>query len=334
MRHSAAQHPEDRSSTGTLVGTIGSFGAFLLGATAGIGALLYSIGYLIISVHMRFLGVYGMFEENNSYFAEEGAVFLLKVVEIITLYLVDLVPVFIVVSLSALIIGSLVVLGNRCIKRRAPTAFEAISRWIRALYSWRQYAIWSYIAYATVLLLFVLHSDRYFSEFISPISINNVLYQGDTLQGTPDRTAEDIRRFVIAGDETHLTDYFQKLFVADILSGLLLLAAWEVTAGWRWRVLWSSWFILTFVVYTVSLPMEYGVLVLSTTKYPLLQLQFADSSIIHSLGRKVFLLNKTDQDFVIWDAERKRVIWIPRTAIKSAEVSGVESVFAPTQRHP
>jgi hypothetical protein len=35
----------------------------------------------------------------------------------------------------------------------------------------------------------------------------------------------------------------------------------------------------------------------------------------------MYLLNKTDSDFVMWDARQRKIIWVPARLVASAEIS-------------
>jgi hypothetical protein len=50
---------------------------WLTGALAGVGAILYALGYLVIRAHRNFLRVSGLFDQSNFFLVQEGAMFLL-----------------------------------------------------------------------------------------------------------------------------------------------------------------------------------------------------------------------------------------------------------------
>jgi hypothetical protein len=140
------------------------------------------------------------------------------------------------------------------------------------------------------------------------------------------KTAE-LRKALLEGNEDRTHAYFFNLLFGEALAGLLLFLAWHVTEGWRWQPMWVSWFVISFIIYSTSLPMVYGVLWVSA-KYPIVTISSPDDSLTHALGT-LYLLSKTDEEFVVWDAQGKRLLWIPKDEIKWADVKRVGNLFGP-----
>jgi hypothetical protein len=148
-----------------------------------------------------------------------------------------------------------------------------------------------------------------------------------TAAASKDVATANLRKSLLAGDEVRNHAYFLTLLFGDVLAGLLLMAAWHVTEGWRWQPLWVSLFVISFMICTASLPMTYGVLWVSS-KYPIVTFSSGDDALVHGLGT-LFLLSKTDTEFVVWDAQGKSLLWIPKNEIKWADVRGVGNLFGP-----
>ncbi len=82
-------------------------------------------------------------------------------------------------------------------------------------------------------------------------------------------------------------------------------------------------FVVVFVLYTAYLPRLFGVLVHSTTYN---RIVFRDG---HPPGEAncFFLLHKTADEFVVWNARARTVVWMPKAGLQSAEVSEGRALF-------
>jgi hypothetical protein len=65
-----------------------------------------------------------------------------------------------------------------------------------------------------------------------------------------------------------------------------------------------------------------------SARYPIITFKSPDDSLTHGLGT-LYLLSKTETEFVVWDAQGKRLLWIPRDEIKWADVKRVGNLFGP-----
>lgn len=305
---------------------IAAFSGWLTGALAGVGAILYALGYLVTRAHLNFLGVSGLFDQSNFFFIQEGAMFLLDVAVIIAR---TLLPIVVVLGIIAAV---LVVAGYgiaRILASRAPSLAERMNQWKDVMLSWREHLLLCQVLYAALLMLFFVHTDTYLNDFNRPLQISNVLYGesgiGTTVSSDPKTVA--LRKSLLQGEEKLTHAYFFNLLFGEVLAGLLLMMAWRVTDGWRWQPMWVSWFVISFIIYSASLPMMYGVLWVSA-EYPIITFKSPDDTLTHGLGT-LYLLSKTDTEFVVWDAQGKRLLWIPKDEIKWADVKRVGNLFGP-----
>jgi len=53
-----------------------------------------------------------------------------------------------------------------------------------------------------------------------------------------------------------------------------------------------------------------------------------DASLTHDMGT-LYLLSKSDTEFVVWDVRGKRLLWIPKDEIKWADVKRVGNLLGP-----
>ena len=89
----------------SLLKGIAAFTGWLTGALAGVGAILYALGYLVTRAHLNFLGVSGLFDQSNFFFVQEGAMFLLDISVIAARTLLPIVVVLGVIAAVLSIIG-------------------------------------------------------------------------------------------------------------------------------------------------------------------------------------------------------------------------------------
>ena len=83
-------------------------------------------------------------------------------------------------------------------------------------------------------------------------------------------------------------------------------------------------FAVILTLYVVTLPMAYGVLQRSVS-YPLIA--FFGSPDAVPDGDALFLLDRKADGFVVWNRNRRLVLWIPTVGLKRAEIRAVKPLF-------
>ena len=302
---------------------IAAFITGIVGYAAGISILFYAFGYLITLAHLNLLGISRLVDYDNEHFLREGAIFF-----------VDIGYWIIRTSLTFLTAGVFILLFILPI-----TFYFSKSSWLGTL---REKTTDKFVRlsgnillkvslYLLLFLAFIWwHSDAYLYEYDYPLHISNLLYGGtiDSESMNPDDKIKikEIVTWLFDGDMVRLKKYFDNLLFGEVLAALLLLFTWRLTSDWRLRVLWMSPFVIGFIVYTVSLPYVYGVL-RHPINYPLVTICWSDEKSVQS-SETFFLLNKTDNEFILWDFSHKKVLWIPTGAAKQVEITGIENLFS------
>jgi hypothetical protein len=294
-----------------------AFTGWLGGALAGLGITFYAIGDLINREHLIALGIYGLFDASYVELITSGVMFALAIVYFIGEVLLPLAVLFAVTALTAKLVLWLF------------EHFELTARVHRLplpFLHWSHRPSLNAVLYFGLLLLFLKHYDHYFEAFQKPLQIKNLLYaasagqKGGSLPVPASWNAhpsvDQIRLWLQQGYTERAHAHFRMLLEGDVFAAMLLAAAWHVTINWRWRLLWVSYFAISFAIYTVYLPMIYGVLVDPA------------EALARSSG-KLFLLNESGQDFILWNAQEKRVLWIPTSQVKWAAVGQTENLFGP-----
>lgn len=309
---------------------IAAFIGRLTGSLAGIAAIFYACGYLVVRAHFHMLGLFGLFDFPKERYLQEGGKFFAVVAGTV---IGDLLPLM-VLNLH-LLTGLLILSGlfiALCLYFKWRPLPDRCRKWassINVLFkeNSRLCSLCLLICFSYVLVLIALD---YYNEFYSVLGISNLLYHYPEIHSaTPD--VHRIERWLLEGDVLQLQRFFLHLLKGEWLALALLAAAWHVTAVWeRFRV-WSIFpFLLIAILYTLFVPMAYGVLV-RPTQYPLVSFHWKAEAI--PAGPDYYsLLNKTDREVVVWDEVSRRVFCITSDAYRSMEVRGMMRLFRNTDR--
>lgn len=303
---------------------IALFVGWLSGALAGIGAILYACGYLLSTAQLHLLGLSGLVNYGQERYVEEGGRFLVDVLGLLGEILLNL---LISVGFVALLVLLVLAPLGYFMRRRLGAAR---ARWHARLAQLRQSGRARALLFAALLALLLAGSEDP-QSLNAPLQISNLLFVQEQA------AAGSLSALLLSGDSVRLKAIFANSLLMLLKAVVLLLLAWRVAAPWRWRLLLSAPFVLIALLYTVLLPMLYGVLQ-RQIRLPVISLD-TTTAWPGSGAEKLFLLNRTERDFVLWDAHARRVLWLPVGAVRSAQIRQVETLFAdrtatPTRRTP
>jgi Leu/Phe-tRNA-protein transferase len=85
-------------------------------------------------------------------------------------------------------------------------------------------------------------------------------------------------------------------------------------------------FVIVFMVFLILLPMVYGVL-MRPARFAHVSIE-SENRMLADRPAGLFLLNKTDNEFVLWDPARRQVLWIPKEGVKGARVEHIQFLFS------
>ncbi len=302
------------------------FIGWLTGSLAGIGAILYACGYLVTRAQLNLLGLYGFFEYSNEHFLQEGAKFFIVLGYAVAKIFLPLLIIVGVISFGFFLLMVCCFRGTARLERSLHTWGDRLTKFDKKI-------PWRIFLYFLLFLLFMFHSDIYLDKFNSPLLVSGLLYTSPSGEHTVSGCiikgdeADKIKQWLIEGNtECPQIYFFHLLLYGEILAGALFLLAWHVTLRYRLRFLMLSPFMIGFMLYTVSLPMIYGVLV-RPVKYAVIAFGSGDEAVTRE-PEAFFLLNKTEHEFIAWDARRRRVRWISKDEVKRAEVQRIENLFS------
>lgn len=302
---------------------------WLSGSIAGIGAVVYACGYLITRAQLHLFGVSGFFPLSADHFVQEGAKFLVVIGQ-------KAIETFLgVVALALVALAVFVILWLPLVRWRPAVRLhlgEIRARGVAAVARIHERLPWSpaFSMYLVLLVLLVWLLETYRLRFAAPLEVSNILHLTAAPSGG-DSATDRIAEWLVAGDWQRLERYFTDLLDAETRVILLLIAAWHVTAGLARRLALLTPFVVALALYTLYLPMDYGVL-MRPTSYNTVELQFRDRS--GQLPSLFFLLSSTDQEFVVWDANVRTVLWVPKSQVTQVEVHRVQRLFEVKSSRP
>jgi hypothetical protein len=298
------------------------FIGWLSGSVAGLGALLYAAGYLVTRAHLHLLGLDRLLVPGNERFIEEGANFFLVTGQILIHDCLSLVALAIALVLIGLVVYALLWLcgfpGARATRSGFDRSWAALGT-LHARLPWSP----DISAYVALLLLLYVHLLSYLDKFLAPLDLSNLLYEDVSIPTTATSMRGQLQRWLLDDDSRRLAGHFADLLLGELEAILFVALAWWVTRARVRRSLMLAPFVVVFVLYTAYLPRLFGVLVHSTT-YNRIVLRGEESG---AGAACVFLLHKTPDEFVVWSAASRTVVWVPKTHLQGAEIRQGRPLF-------
>lgn len=326
-QETAAPPPERRTPNApnapTLLGGITGTIAWLASSLGALGAILYASGYLVSVAQLHLLGLSQLVTYSQDHYLRQGGSFFTAIGTQALIDAEDFAVVLFVLAIPAMIAYVLV----RWTRVGQGKWLDRAARLGATLHPW-----WRGVAYA-VLVYFLFQYSGDPQSFGEPLSISNLLFTGAAQAHPgpvcPPQSVDAVASLLVSGDQLSkacLTELFDQCLTTYLLVAVLLSASLAVTAPWRWRKLAVTPFVLLFLIYTVLLPMVYGVFKVET-QFPIVTIQAADSSPVRT-GSPTFLLNKDGQELILFDGSDRKILWVRQDWVNSIEVSG----FAPILR--
>lgn len=305
---------------GSLVVGVRAFLVWLGGSLASITAVFYATGYLITRAHLSMLGLHGVLDFDNHYIIQEGGKFFLVVgYSTVSNVALPLLAVLGPAVIAAMVLRRL--LGNRAWRwqgylRNHLPGFAA-QGWLRSL------------AFVSLFLAFLWHSETFLLKFQNPLCIGDLLYAESGSAPCPvammQGGADALKQALLGRDERLLNNAFQELLFGFALAAALAYLTWRTALPWRWRSWYAAPSFVATALYLILLPMDYGVLQRPIT-YPRIALTPGDKLTFPMTG-PLFLLHQTDREFVVWDASIRKLFWIPAGTVQRAELDGTYDLF-------
>jgi hypothetical protein len=309
---------------------VAKFVGWLSGALAGLGAILYTSGYLILKSHLYLLGLGPLIEYGNEQYAQEGGRFFFMLAVMLGKVFLLVVPI--------LAIGVAVVYIVALMTRRY---FATVLGWINLkgvfdrrvdrvrLVHERRPWLWRaaiFIVLAVLLYQFIAND---WEALHAPLDISDLLFRGEaatnlSVAGSSGKAL--IIHALLNGKSDYLYQYFYHSVLLPLLRvGCLLALALWVTGGWRIRYVLAMPFASVFLIYLLALPLIYGVLI-RPAEFARIEITDRKGTTITDPG-ELFLLTSGGSEFVVWNARRKRILWVPKSEVGRAEITQKQDVF-------
>lgn len=289
---------------------------WLSGALAGIAALFFSCGYLITRAHMNLLGVSAIFSFTQEQYMLEGARFVADMVDSLARNALPLLELIIM----------LLAVGFLLMQTRVRGLLEPARLRAADFVKCRQTGCRAACYGLLILLLFLIKQD--IGMFVPPLAVSDLLF----LPAAPSGKGHEIVRWLLSGDRDSLEAWYFDLTLSVFKAALLLLLAWRLTQPWRLRLLLTAPFALAFSLSVLLLPMSYGVLK-RPVRFPGIIVN-SENSLLASVQGELFLLDKTEDQFILWEAGTRRVLWLPRDQVLSAQIGKPRLLFASQRSTP
>lgn len=291
---------------------------WLSGSLAGIAALFFSFGYLIKRAHLNLLGISALFSFTEEQYMQEGARFVAEMADLLARIALPL------LMLAILLLAAGFLIWHTRVRRLLEPARARATEFIAC----RQMACRA-ACYGILLVALLFLIDREISLFGPPLAVSDLLFAP---AAAPGGEGGRIREWLLTGDQSSLDNLYFNLTLSVIKAGLLLLLVWRLAAPWRFRLLLTAPFALAFLLSVLLLPMSYGVLK-RPARFPVIAAD-SDSKMLATVRGELFLLDKTTDEFVLWEAATRRVLWVPRDQVRSAQIGQARFLFASQRSMP
>lgn len=159
-----------------------------------------------------------------------------------------------------------------------------------------------------------------------PLTLSNALFAAPP--STAPAELMTMHRLLLTGDRSGLAAMFEGRLLTYVAVCLLLLACHYVTQGWPWRRLALAPFVLLFALYSLFLPMLYGVLRLQV-EFPVVTV-WPGEDVASKQGQQGFLLNLSDGRAVLYIAAEHKVALRRQEAIDRLDVMGPAPILKAT----
>lgn len=298
---------------------IAKFIGWLAGSIVGIGAILGAFGFIIHKSHMHLLGLGAFMEFDNEFYIQEGVKFIYVLSNNVReSFLPFLIIILIFIPLYFLLRQKF--RQHSFMKRLDPFIKRVASIGERRPWLWK-----SVIVFGLILPL-LFHLMTRLNDFRIPLTIHHLLYEeAGSVRQEMVKEAETIKQWIRNRETNRLADSFNALFLVLIESLLVLLLIRSLVQSWPARKVVLAPFIIISLTFVLLLPMAYGVLMKKPELHPI-NLRLRQKALLPA-DSHLFLLRKTDREFIVWDNTRHSVVWIAMQEIWSAEIGQKVSTF-------
>lgn len=291
------------------------FLGWLTGVLAGIGALFYACGYIITQTQFHLLGINVLLPANRSYYLQEGANFFVVTGKDVGLLALGLVILVLLVCIPVSILiksGKHKALSTLFQKCTGPTPADL-------LWSWQAAGV----LIGLVLLFYPLMYNL--DIFRAPLELSGLLNRNIAGGSGSSISGEEARLIFISlcnQKSSHLNQLYLILLMHCLFGGFLVWASGRLTTGWPFKTLLKFPFVVVFAIYLLLLLQNYAVLK-KRIAFPEVTLVPKVDMAVSASNEKIYLLTKTDQEFILWNRTTRKILWVPVAQVSKLGIGPV-----------
>lgn len=296
-----------------LVKGAAAFIAWLSGSLAALAGILYAFGYLVTLSNLHSLGLDPLvLSFDPLFYLQRGSRFVLYVARLVFERLLD--PLVLLVLVVPVFLLLRRFFGERKYAQRLGQAFGRVRAGLGA---------WRGLLFAALLLLLFWQMLPTYVNLTNLLTISDLLFEpcarGAVADdaGTLDLCKALTQRTANPSDAGKLRTQFLFALFFFLEAALVFYLAWRLSAGWKLRLLLVSPFAVVFAMILVSLPMIFAIVALSN-EFSTVRLTAAAGE--PAIEGEFYLLNKTSQEFVLWDARGERILWLPAGKLERVQI--------------
>jgi hypothetical protein len=295
------------------------FLGWLTGVLAGIGAVFYACGYIITQTRFHLLGINVLLPANRSYYLQEGANFFIVTGKDVGLLALGLAILALLVCIPVSILiksGKHKTLSTLFQKCTGPTPVDLPWAWQAAG-----------VLVALALLFYPLMYNL--DIFRAPLELSGLL--NSTIadaggSGIPGEEARLIFTSLCNQNTSHLNQLYLILLMHGLFCGFLVWASGKLTAGWPFKTLLKFPFVVVFAIYLLLLLQDYAVLK-KRIAFPEVNLVPKVDAAGGTSSETIYLLTKTDQEFILWNRATRQILWVPVAQVSKLGIGPVHPLL-------
>ncbi len=295
---------------------------WLAGSLAAISAVLGGCGFIVVRSHSSLLGLGDFLQYSNHQYVIEGAQFLLYTI--------------FVANETVLRMGVLLLLTIGVpffVYAKSARWAKIRDRLKNRMGSLVKKHAWLFLLLACIVLigLFFFRLVPFLDDLKKPMTISDLLVADTTALKASDSCkalildSACIASRIVRGERAQLEGYYFGLLLHYLEAALILFLIWRLSVNWSRKIIVRLPFAAMFLVFTLLMPMCYGVLVKPAELCPLTLKWKNDFSAIPASD--LFILQKSDNAFIAWNHEQRKIVWYPANRVAMAIIGNRQHLF-------
>lgn len=292
------------------------FVGWLTAILAGITAIIYACGYFVVRAQLYLLGIDILLPSGREYYLQKGANFLIETGQEIGFYILGI----ILFALFICIPWSIMERSNKGANYLAGIKKKLLGVQEKYLILWQ-----GAILIAMVILLY--YPLLYNLDVFRAPNLLSITTIEEGSEPSPNQHATNILNLLKNDNTDDLDELYSDLIIHCLFAGFLMAMTLRITSTWPLKFVLTFPFFLVFIVYLFLLPSNFAILK-KRIAFPAITIRTTfDKDESPSNSEDILLLNKTGQEFILWDRKKEKAIWIPLDKAVIVEVGQVKPVL-------